>query len=135
MTVRVPHAKKILWRFFKLGFENFVDMFFGGNLWQSEYYLGHYGNHKWGYSEKTLSDFLKHFGIETNQTLRDGFNIRLIDKKVKHISLEEVDKIQIFSLANKCGTGNASVSVGFAREKIKQYNTAQSPFSNTSGIR
>lgn len=64
ITLQVPNLKKILFKYFKFGFNNFVDFIFGENLWRSEYYLGHFGNHKWGYSEKSLVEFVRLFGIE-----------------------------------------------------------------------
>src|SRR5437879_1413416 len=36
MTVQVPNFKKILLRYFKFGYENFVDFIFGENMWRSE---------------------------------------------------------------------------------------------------
>ena len=48
VTLQVPNFKKILFRYFKFGFENFVDFIFGENMLRSKVYIGHYGNHKWG---------------------------------------------------------------------------------------
>lgn len=121
VTVQVPNFKKILFRYFKFGFDNFVDFLFGENLWGSEFYLGHFGNHKWGYSEKTLVDFVQNFGIEPREVVTKGLNIRLVGEKKRDVSLAEIQKIEIPSHANRCGNGKASVPFSFAREKIQEF--------------
>ncbi|MFC1510080.1 methyltransferase domain-containing protein [Candidatus Omnitrophota bacterium] len=121
ITIQVPNFKKILLKYFKFGFDNFVDFIFGENLWGSKVYLGHYGNHKWGYSLKSLTAFVKHFGIDVCDVQKKGLNIRLIGRKVRQVSYEEVSQIQIPSHANRCGDGEASVSFGTAHEKIKDF--------------
>ena len=121
VTVQVPNFKKILTRFFKFGFDNFVDFIFGENMWRSEIYIGHYGNHKWGYSEKSLQDFVRLFGIEPVEVKTVGLNIRLVGKKVKHLSEEELDRLQIYSHANDHGVGDAYVSLQKARQSMKVF--------------
>ncbi|MCK5179402.1 MAG: hypothetical protein KAR32_07715 [Candidatus Omnitrophica bacterium] len=64
VTLQVPDFKKILFKYFKFGYDNFVDFIFGENMWESKTYIGHFGNHKWGYSQKTLPAFVQLFGIE-----------------------------------------------------------------------
>ena len=49
----VPDFKKLLFRYFKFRFDDFVDTLFGENLWESRIYIGHFGNHKWGYSKES----------------------------------------------------------------------------------
>lgn len=75
ITVEVPNFKKLLFRYFKFGFDNFVDMVFGENMIRSDTYSGHYGNHKWGYSVNTLTNFIRLFGIEPLKMERKGLNI------------------------------------------------------------
>ena len=94
---------------------------FGENLWGSEFYLGHFGNHKWGYSEKTLVEFVSLFGIEPLEIKKSGFNIRLVAEKKRNVSLEEIEKHEIYSHANKCGQGKDSVPFSFARKKIEEF--------------
>ena len=122
ITLQVPNFKKILFRYFKLGYDNFVDMVFGENLWNSKIYIGHFGNHKWGYSETTLQDFVKLFGIEPVEVKTVGLNIRLLGQKRRHVEQVELDRIPIHSHANKFGPGPATVTLGVVREKIKEYN-------------
>ena len=121
ITVQVPNFKKILFRYFKFGFDNFVDFIFGENLWNSKIYIGHFGNHKWGYSEKSLQEFVTLFGIEPVSIETKGLNIRFVGKKMRHVSQEELDKIPIHSHANKFSPGPDTVTLGFAREKINEY--------------
>ena len=121
ITVQVPNFKKILFKYFKFGYDNFVDFLFGENLWQSKFYLGHFGNHKWGYSEKTLSQFVELFGIKTVSVEKKGLNLRLTGIKQKHVTWEDLDRIEIPSHANRTGDGQPSVSVKFAREKIYEF--------------
>ena len=121
MTLQVPNFKKILFKFFKFGFDNFVDFIFGENMWQSKIYIGHFGNHKWGYSERSLKHFVEQFGIRPLEVKTIGLNIRFVGEKERHVSVEELDKIMIYSHANKTGVGKAALSFKEAREKIKVF--------------
>lgn len=121
MTLQVPNFKKILFKFFKFGYDNFVDFIFGENMLRSQVYIGYFGNHKWGYSEKTLQDFVKVFGIQPLEVKRTGLNIRLVGEKKRHATKEELDKIMIYSHANATGIGEAHMSLAKAREKIKEF--------------
>ncbi len=121
ITIQVPNFKKIIFRYFKLGFDNFVDTVFGENLWQSKLYNGHFGNHKWGYSDKTLQEFVRLFGIEPVKAEKKGLNLRLSGQKKRHVRLSELEKIKIYSPANKCGNGEPFCSVDFAHEKIREF--------------
>jgi hypothetical protein len=119
VTVQVPNVKRILMKYFKFGFENFLDYIFGENLLRSETYLGHFGNHKWGYNEKSLQEFVKLFGIEPLEVKRVGLNIRLVGKKMRHVSVDELNKVMIYSHPNAHGIGKPSVSLGEAKERIR----------------
>lgn len=121
ITLQVPDFKKILFKYFKFGYDNFVDFIFGENLWESKIYIGHFGNHKWGYSDKTLKEFVSAFGIETTNIQKTGLNLRLEGIKRKHVTLEDLDNIQIHSHANKFGTGQEYVSFKVAREAINRF--------------
>ncbi len=125
VTLQVPNFKKILTRYFKFGYDNFVDFIFGENMWESNIYIGHFGNHKWGYSEKTLPEFVKQFGIEPMIIETRGLNIRLVGEKKSHITQEQMDDIMIYAHANKTGRGKAEVSLGFTREKIKEFQSQE----------
>lgn len=119
ITLQVPNFKKILFKYFKFGFDNFVDFIFGENMLFSEVYIGHFGNHKWGYSVQTLERFVRLFGLEPVKVECKGLNIRMTAEKKRPISSEDVDKIQIYSHNNATGVGKASLPLGFVREKIK----------------
>lgn len=121
ITIQVPNFKKILFRYFKFGYDNFVDFIFGENLWESKIYNGHFGNHKWGYSQKSLKDFVKLFGIAPTHVETIGLNLRLSGLKIRHVTYAEIDDIPIYSHANKTGRGRAYVSLGFARQRIKEF--------------
>ena len=123
ITMQVPNFKKILFKYFKFGFDNFVDFIFGENMWCSEIYNGHFGNHKFGYSEKTLSDFVKLFGIEPIEVKTKGLNIRFVGEKQRHVSLEELDKVMIYSHANAHGIGEPHLSFAQARENIRKFQS------------
>ncbi len=124
VTLQVPNFKKILFKYFKFGYDNFVDFIFGENMWESKTYIGHFGNHKWGYSEATLPAFVKLFGIEPVTVERKGLNLCLVGEKRRHVTYDELDQIKITSHANKFGSGSDHVSVGFARKKIKEFRQA-----------
>ncbi len=121
ITIQVPNFKKILFKYFKFGFNNFVDFIFGENLWNSKIYIGHFGNHKWGYSPESLKSFVAQFGIEAQQIETKGLNIRLIGRKTRHVTAQEIDRLTIASHANKFGSGPAEVEFAFARTKIKEF--------------
>ena len=124
ITLQVPNFKKILFRYFKFGFDNFVDFIFGENMWRSQVYIGHFGNHKWGYSEKSLKDFVEQFGIRPLEVKTMGLNIRLVGEKERHVSVEELDKIMIYSHANKTGIGKPYLSLKEVRERIKTFQNS-----------
>ncbi len=121
ITVQVPNFKRLMLKFFKFGYNNFIDYLFGENMWRSEFYIGHFGNHKWAYTAKTLMDFVKLFGIKPLTFENRGLNIRLTGEKKHHVTTAELDKIQIYAHANATGIGKASLPLGFVREKIKIY--------------
>ena len=121
VTIQVPNFKKILFRYFKFGYNNFVDFIFGENMWRSDIYIGHYGNHKWGYSPETLVDFVRHFGIEPLSVNTTGLNIRFVGQKKRHIPLNALDKLEIYSHANATGIGQSKLPLGVVREKIRTY--------------
>ena len=132
ITLQVPDFKTILLRYFKFGYDNFVDFIFGENLWESKIYIGHFGNHKWGYSQKTLKEFVSAFGIETANIRRVGLNIRLEGIKRRHVTFNELDNVTIYSHANKFGSqiysgankfenGQERVTLKFVREAIKRF--------------
>ena len=127
ITLQVPDFKKILRKYFKFGYDNFVDFIFGENMWESNTYIGHFGNHKWGYSKQTLLDFVKLFGIERRSIETKGLNLYFVGEKTKHVTFQELDQIAIHSHANKFGSGSDHVTIEFAREKIKEFqnNIAQ----------
>lgn len=121
ITLQVPDFQTILLRYFKFGYNNFVDFIFGENLWESKIYIGHFGNHKWGYSQKTLKEFVSVFGIETANIRRVGLNIRLEGIKRRHVTLNELDNVTIYSHANKFGNGQERVTLKFARDAIQRF--------------
>ncbi len=131
ITLQVPDFKTILLRYFKFGYDNFVDFIFGENLWESRIYIGHFGNHKWGYSQKTLKEFVSLFGIETANIRRVGLNIRLEGVKRRHVTLNDLDNIMIYSHANKFGNGQEKVTLKFAREAIRRFQES----SEKAGLR
>ncbi len=124
VTLQVPNFKKILYRYFKFGYDKFVDFIFGENMLGSEVYIGHFGNHKWGYSVETLSDFVKMFGLEPVDTTCKGLNIFMTAEKKKHVPEAELDEIQIYSHAN-AGGDKPSLPLEFVKEKIKIYQEQQ----------
>ena len=119
ITLQVPNFKKILFKYFKFGYDNFVDFIFGENMWESKVYIGHFGNHKWGYSVKTLQDFVLQFKIYPMELQETGLNLRLEGVKVMHLTREALDHVKIYSHANKTGKGDAFVTVAQAREAVK----------------
>ena len=125
ITVQVPNFKKILFRYFKFGYNNFVDFIFGENLLRSEIYIGHFGNHKWGYSTETLKDFVQLFGIEPSKIKQTGLNIRLEGEKKRHICVGELENIQIYSHANAKGIGEAQRSLGYVKQRVKEFQNAE----------
>ncbi|MFA5059794.1 MAG: methyltransferase domain-containing protein [Candidatus Omnitrophota bacterium] len=124
ITIRVPNFKKLLFRYFKFGFDNLVDMAFGENMWRSEIYLGHFGNHKWGYSPESLSAFVKNFGITSSKVTLEGLNIKLVGSKDRHATTDELNKLMIYAHANKTGQGKPFLSLGFVREKINKFQNS-----------
>lgn len=122
INLSVPNFEKIVWRYFKFGFEKFTDTIFGENMLSSSAYIGHFGNHKWGYSPKSLEVFIKTFGIEPTKIEVKGLVLRMIGTKKRHVTQAEIDKIEVYSSANDCGAGKARMSVKEARQKVSIFN-------------
>ena len=119
--IGVPDFKKLLSRFFKFKFDDFVDTFFGENMWESNIYIGHFGNHKWGYSQASLTAFIRQFGIEPIEVKTKGLNINYSGRKVKHVSGADMDQWKIHSHNNKFGAVRHSMAFSEVKEKICEY--------------
>ena len=125
ITVLVPDFPKIMTRYFKFGFDGFVDFLFGENMFRSEVYIGHFGNHKFGYSDKSFKEFVKLFGIETVNIEKKNLNLILHGKKTRHVSSQELDSVQIHSRANACGIGKPDLPLSFVKQKIRVFQELQ----------
>ena len=121
IDIGVPDFKKLLSRFIKFDFDGFVDTFFGENMWNGEIYIGHFGNHKWGYSQKSLTAFARQFGIEPVEVKTKGLNIYFTGKKVKHVSLQEMNQWVIHSHNNKFGASRDRMSLSEVKQKIDEF--------------
>ncbi|MBI3601329.1 MAG: hypothetical protein HY209_00300 [Candidatus Omnitrophica bacterium] len=119
--IGVPDFKKLLFRFFKFRFDDFVDTFFGENMWESEIYIGHFGNHKWGYSQKSLTAFLGQFGIEPVEVKTIGLNIHFVGRKLKHVSTRDMDQWKIYSHNNKFGAPRHYLTFAEVKAKINEF--------------
>ncbi len=120
--IGVPDFQKLLSRFLKFNYDDFVDTFFGENMWEGEIYIGHFGNHKWGYSKASLIAFMKKFGIEPLEVKTKGLNIFYTGRKVKHVSVQEMDKWVITSHNNKFGAARNQMTFAEAKLKINKFN-------------
>ena len=105
ITIGVPNFQKIMHRYFKWKFDDFVDTIFGETMWESRYYIGHFGSHKWGYSEKSLKAFLEIFGITDVVVQKHSLILTARGRKARHIGYEELKGLQVYSPNNACGTG------------------------------
>ena len=121
IDIGVPDFKKLLSRFIKFNFDGFVDTFFGENMWNGEIYIGHFGNHKWGYSQKSLIAFARQFGIEPVEVKTKGLNIYFTGKKIKHVSLQEMDQWVIHSHNNKFGASRDRMLLSEVKQKIDEF--------------
>ena len=120
VIVQVPNFKKILIKYFKFKYADFVDFLFGENLWEAKVYIGHFGNHKWGYSKESLLAFVKQFGISNIKLESKGLNLRLIGIKASHMTEDELGEIKVHSHNNRFGSPKLyDVPMSFVREKIK----------------
>ncbi len=105
ITISVPNFQKIMHRYLKWKFDDFVDTIFGETMWESRYYIGHCGSHKWGYSEKSLKAFLEVFGITDVVVQKHGLVLTAQGRKSRHVGYEELKGLQVYSPNNACGTG------------------------------
>jgi hypothetical protein len=119
--IGVPDFQKLLSRFIKFKFDDFVDTFFGENMWESEIYIGHFGNHKWGYSKGSLTEFIRKFGIEPLEVKTKDLNINYTGRKVKHVSTVEMDQWKIYSHNNKFGAPRNVMTFAEVKEKINEF--------------
>jgi hypothetical protein len=98
-----------------------VDTFFGENMWESQIYIGHFGNHKWGYSKASLIDFARKFGIEPIKVETNGLGLTFQGRKIRHVTQEEMDKWIIHSHNNKFGAPSSVMPFSVVRQKIKEF--------------
>jgi len=120
-VLQVPNFKKFMWQFFRMKFDDFVDNLFGENMLGSKIYIGHFGNHKWGYSPDSLKKFMSIFGIEAEKIEKKELNIRFTGKKIKHVTFEDLKDFQVYSYGNDHGIGEATLPLSFIKEKMDQY--------------
>ena len=111
ISIGVPNFQKILFRYFKWKFDDLVDTIFGETMWGSKYYISHFGSHKWGYSDKSLKQFLEIFGISEITIEKQSLILFAKGKKCKHISYRELQDTQIYSCNNAGGDGKAYLSL------------------------
>lgn len=121
ITIQVPDLHKLLfYRYFKFQFDDLVDTIFGENLWNGKVYISDFGNHKWGYSPKSLTAFIGQFGIKKIEVKTVGLNIRFIGIKESHLSSEDIERLVIHSHNNKaCGP---DLTFGRVKKKIGEFN-------------
>jgi len=119
--IGVPDFRKLLSRFYKFKFDDFVDTFFGENMWGSEIYIGHFGNHKWGYSQASLTEFIRQFGIEPVEVKTKGLNINYIGRKARHVTAQEMDRWKIYSHNNKFGAPRNFMTFAEVKEKVNEF--------------
>ena len=119
ITVGVPNFPKILRRYFKFSFDDFVDTVFGENMWDGQTYLGQFGIHKWGYSERSLREFAALFGSEAEGVVKESLYIRMTGRKVRHVTAREAGGFRVYSSANAAVAKKPSLSVEEIREKVK----------------
>ncbi len=120
--IGVPDFEKLLKRFFRFDYDGFVDTFFGENMWEGEIYIGHFGNHKWGYSKKSLTAFMRQLGFDPIEVKTKGLNIHYSARKVKHVAQAEIDEWVIVSHNNKFGASRDRMSLAEAKVKIAKFN-------------
>jgi ubiquinone/menaquinone biosynthesis C-methylase UbiE len=96
ITITVPNFPKIIRRYFKFNFSIFLDSIFGEVMLGGEEYIGHFGVHKYGYSEKTLKAFVREFGIETIRVYKKHLNIILVGRKITNTNKEAIERIKIY---------------------------------------
>ncbi len=121
ITIGVPNFHKILCRYFKFNFDTFLDNIFGETMLESEVYIGHFGIHKWGYTENTLKEFVKKFGMKPIKIDKKGLSLTLSARKCEHIKKEKIDNMEIYSSANDNGLGKGSIFVKQVRQKVKGF--------------
>ncbi len=122
IRIGVPNFQKILYRYFKFDFYDFVDTIFGENMLESDVYIGHFGNHKWGYSAASLKDFVCAFGVETVRVDIQSLILRLVGTKQRHISREEFDTLKVYSSANASGVGASELTMAQVKERMRVFN-------------
>ncbi len=121
LRMGVPDFKKLLFRFFKFRFDDFVDTLFGETMWESQIYIGHYGNHKWGYSQQSLIEFARQFGIEPLNIKTKGLNIYFEGRKTRHVSQKEMEPWLIHSHNNKFGPHSHQMNFAEVTEKMAEF--------------
>jgi hypothetical protein len=121
IRVGVPDFKKLVSRLFKFNYDDFVDTMFGENMWESQIYIGHFGNHKWGYSQKSLAAFARQFGIEPIEVTTKGLCIEFVGRKTRHVTVQEMDNWIIHSHNNKFGSHGHQMTFSQAKAKIDEF--------------
>ena len=121
ITIVVPNFPKVIRRYFKYSFNTFLDRIFGETMRDSERYIGHFGIHKYGYSEDTLKKFVQEFGLKPIKIEKYHANFTLVASKLEHIKKESVDNMKIYLSDNDNGLDGRSISVKQVRQRVDDF--------------
>jgi hypothetical protein len=131
VTLSVPNMHKILSRYFhfrlKFNYDSFFNRIFGEPLRNSKTYIGHFGIHKWGYTEKTLKEFIENFGLKAVKVIKNESNLIMVAKKYKHISKDKMEKIIIYLTGKETGPSIVVKDVEKYIEDFKASATETNP--------
>jgi len=136
LFIRVPDFEFLISKWKKIDYEDFFENIYGELMAGSKSYTSHFGLHKWGYTDKTLIDFGKKFGIEfsilsipkvhsievcgKSFVMECGYGINAIGYKNNNSEIL-YDNIKIKSYSNTYGRGKSYLTLNEVKSLINKY--------------
>ncbi len=118
INLQVPNMAHILSLEGKVDIESLMELIYGETMIASKAYSWHYGNHKWGYTRKSLFEFGRIFGIYFSILDVNG-NIKAEGIKMQDMEFDN-EKIKIYSFGNDKGVGKAYMTLSEVKDKIRK---------------
>lgn len=118
ILLQVPNMEGILSLMGEIDTEVLMELIYGENMIASQNYSWHFGNHKWGYTKRSLIEFGRIFGIEFSIQSGPG-NINAEGIKTRDHLLNDND-IHIYSFGNDHGIGKPYMSLKEVKDKIHE---------------
>ena len=127
ITVQVPNFRAVL---FKGAVKSIlgrttnilIDFIYGETMFNSKYYTGHYGIHKFAYTWNSLTNFMTSFGLTVYERKKSGNNLRFTASKRLAVSFANVLEKTVWAPANEGDGDNPYLKLKDIYEEYKKFH-------------